>query len=56
MHAMAKMAKNRQPLSNFELDAKSVPLETGNFDEIARRLVISTECGKGSNWMPKVAP
>ena len=26
MHAMAKMAKNRQPLTNFELDAKSVPL------------------------------
>ena len=39
MHAKAKMAKNRQPLTNFELDAKSVPLES-------RRLVISTECGK----------
>ena len=30
---MAKMAKNRQPLG-FELDAKSGPLEAGDFGEI----------------------
>ena len=37
MHAMAKMAKlakNRQPLAIFELDAKSGPLEAGDFGEI----------------------
>ena len=39
MHAMAKMAKHRQPLTNFELDAKSVPLES--------RLAILTKSPEG---------
>ena len=34
IHAMAKLAKNRQPLAIFELDAKSAPLEAGDFGEI----------------------
>ena len=33
MHAMAEMEKNRQPW-RFELDAKSGPLESGDFGEI----------------------
>ena len=47
MHAMAKMAKNRQPLTNFELDAKSVPLES--------RLAILTKSLEGWGYPRNVA-
>ena len=44
MHAMAKIAKHRQPLTNFELEAKSVPLES--------RLAILTKSPEGW-WYPR---
>ena len=47
MHAMAKIAKHCQPLTNFELEAKSVPLES--------RLAILTKSPEGWEYPRNVA-
>ena len=66
MNAMAKMAKIAS-LWRFELDAKSGPLEAGNFSENGdfgeigdfgknrQRAGDIQNVAKYSNWMPKVA-